>query len=225
MGHVKPFQEFLNHRDQLNDLLIKQLHEGIRWVPLSMSLNESKTHSFAQREIDLVIQGARAKGDTALIEEFVPEMLALIEKFGNSGQSGGSAPYTAGAITSALKKLLMQEPIAPIMGTQDEWGNSVFNETFQNKRCYALFKESEDGDPYYLNAIVWKTQNDMSYTGGAWVNETEKINSRQFIKSFPFEPKTFVVDVIEKEVAPDDWEFYVKDPSQLDEVYEYYKKK
>jgi hypothetical protein len=50
------------------------------------------------------------------------------------------------------------------------------------------------------------------------------IRSSQEIKGFPFVPKTFYIDVIEEEVEKDDWVMYCKDKSQLDEVWEYYKK-
>jgi hypothetical protein len=43
-----------------------------------------------------------------------------------------------------------------------------------------------------------------------------------WIKSFPFTPKTFYLNVIEKEVAKDDWEMWLADPKQLEEVAEYY---
>ena len=56
----------------------------------------------------------RSTVDDAIIMPFEKEILALVDKFGESGQSGGSAPYTAGAISSAVKKLCMQEPICDI---------------------------------------------------------------------------------------------------------------
>ena len=39
----------------------------------------------------------------AIISPFKDEILALVDKFGESGQSGGSAPYTAGAISGAVR--------------------------------------------------------------------------------------------------------------------------
>ena len=56
-------------------------------------------------------------------------------------------------------------------------------------------------------------------------DKSKKVGSAQYIKSFPFEPKTFYIDVIEEEVAKDDWEMYLKDPKQLEKVWEYYDKK
>jgi hypothetical protein len=44
------------------------------------------------------------------------------------------------------------------------------------------------------------------------------------IKGFPFTPKTFYIDVLEEEIEKDDWIMWCKDPSQLNEVWEYYKK-
>lgn len=191
--------------------------------PLITEKLETKTASFAERELDILLKTT----PDAIIRDFIPELLALCEAFGKSGQSGGSAPYTAGALSGAIKKLCMQQPICPIMGIDEEWSNEIAvseRDLYQNTRCYALFKEGKTADPYYLDAIVWKTQNESTWSGYATHPDGSKIKSRQFIKGFPFEPKTFTIDVIEKEIGKDDWEFIIKDPKQLDEVYEYYKK-
>ena len=83
-------------------------------------------------------------------------------------------------------------------------------------KCYPLLSNAiihELKEPFYP-----KTQK-----GSTWHGTTkEGISSRQFIKSFPFEPKTFVIDVIETEVSKGDWEFEVKDKAQLKKVSEYY---
>lgn len=203
--------------------LIKALHEGVKLIKIDSSLNEaSNVKSFAQEEIERVVRHARSKGDTAIIEDFVPEILALVDKFGNSGQSGGSAPYTAGAIVEALKKLLMFQPISPVTNEAADWFEPM-DGMFQNKRCYGLFKESQDSKPYYLDAMIWRTPKGATYSGSAW-HGSERLRSRQYVKTWPFEPKTFIVDVDEHEVAPDDWEFYVKDAKQLQEVFDYYEK-
>jgi hypothetical protein len=178
----------------------------------------TNTFNHAKRELDILVKTV----DKPIIREFIPEILALCEKFGNSGQSGGSAPYVAGAISDAIKKLCLQKPICPITGIDDEWG-TVADSVNQNNREGAIFKGG-DNKAYYLDAITWKTQTGSTWSGNAFMSETDrrKITSRQYIKSFPFTPKTFVIDVIEKEVKKDDWEFYIKDPEQLKEVFEYY---
>jgi len=171
----------------------------------------TNTQAYAQRELDILLQTT----PNTIIRHFIPEILALCEAFGNSGQSGGSASYTAGALADAIKKLCLQQPIAPITGEDNEW-HEVSDGVFQNNRCSTVFKEN--GRAYYLNAISWKTQK-----GATWNGTTkEDIKSRQFIKAFPFKPKTFVIDVIEKEVSKDNWEFSIKDMSDLKEVAEYY---
>lgn len=191
----------------------------------------SNIKTFAQTELDILVKSATDPNNRPIIEEFIPEILALVEKFGKSGQSGGSAPYTAGALSSAIKKLCLQKPICPIMGIDEEWndvsgyGSSPSSDiVWQNKRCYALFKNKE-GVCNYSDAITWKTQTGSTWSGSAKFENGEKIRSSQQIKGFPFEPKTFVIDVIEKEVRKDDWEFYIKDENQLDEVFEYYQMK
>lgn len=148
-------------------------------------------------------------------------ILELLEVFSKQGHSGSSAPY----VIKMFAKLADFKPLSPITGKDDEWSNDISgNDTFQNKRLSSVFKEGKDGKPYYLDAIIWRTQRGTTYTGSAFDSKGNKIMSRQYIK-LPFQPKSFVVDVIEREVAKDDWELYIKDDSQLDEVFKYYEKK
>lgn len=180
--------------------------------------------SFAELELDILSKANKDPENRPLVEEFIPEILALVDKFSKSGQSGGSAPYYASAIAETVKKLCLIKPISPITGIDEEWCEFTLG-SFQNSRCYSLFKD-ENGFSYYLDAIQWKTQKGYTYSGSAYLREGEKIKakfrSRQYIKGFPFVPKTFVVDVVEEEIAKDDWEFYIKDENQLNEVFEYY---
>jgi len=179
----------------------------------------TNTQSHAQRELDILVKSTTDPENRPLIEPFIPEILALCEKFGESGQSGGSAPYTASALSSAIKNLCLQKNICPIMGTDDEWG-TVADSVNQNKRLGSIFKDDEGA--YFLDAIVWKTQKDSTWSGNASLASGKQIRSRQRIKSFPFDPKTFTIDVVETEVAPGDWEFKVKDENDLIPVFEYY---
>lgn len=196
-----------------------------------------------------------------LLEKYIPdsvvigfksELIALVDKFGNSGQSGGSAPYVANAIANAVKKLCLQEPLAPVMNTPEEWYLPCQNsleciQLYQNNRCSALFKKGIDGVPYYLDAIVWQGEDEYdSFTG-----TVETYASVNYVKSFPWIPKTFRIDVY-KEQLPEDWNeepfiegseiynidefertgvknwhknnyrYHIKDTNQLGEVFEYY---
>lgn len=151
----------------------------------------TNTQSHAKKELDILF----ATTPDAIIREFEPEILALCEKFGQSGQSGGSAPVTAGALSDAIKKLCLQRTIAPLTGEDSEWG-TVADGINQNNRESAVFK-NEGGKPYYLDAIVWKGDTEGA-SGNDWdtfTGSVEGIRSRQCIKSFPFKPKTFYIDV------------------------------
>lgn len=189
----------------------------------------TNTYRFAERELDILSLSSTNPENLPIIEPFREEILALCEKFGRSGQSGGSAPYTATALAQAIKHLCLQEPISPITGIDQEWMHLSYENTFQNNRCGAVFKGG-NGRAYYLDAIVKKTQKGICYSGAFWLskedylagNQENRITSRQYIKSFPFEPKTFYIDVIEEEVAKDDWEMYLKNPKQLEKVWKYY---
>jgi hypothetical protein len=194
---------------------------------------KSNTCRFAENELSILSKSATDPNNRPIIEPFKKEILALCDAFGKSGQSGGSAPYTATAISQVVKKLMLQEPICPITGIDDEWMdvsnlNGNENMLYQNRRCSAMFKEgSSNASAYYLDAIVWKTQTGSTWSGSALLKDGTvfiKYLSRQRIKSFPFTPKTFYIDVIEIEVAKNDWEFHIKSPRQLAKVFKYYNK-
>jgi hypothetical protein len=184
--------------------------------------------------------------DSPIILPFKDEILALVDKFGESGQSGGSAPYTSGAISQAVKKLCMQEPICEITGEDEEWndcGEYGDEDTYQNNRCGAIFKKGIKGRAYYIDAIVWKGEEDYD----TYLGSVEGISSRQYIK-FPFKPKKFYIDVIRvyaplAEIEERGLDYYndsykdkdgnkvesyyytvIKDKSQLEEVWKYYDK-
>lgn len=190
-------------------------------------MNNTKTH--AERELDILLKTT----PDAIIRDFVPEILAVCEAFNNSGQSGGSAPYTAGALSQAIKKLCLYQIIAPLTGEDDEWSVSFSGDvTMQNKRLSSVFKGG-DGRAYYLNAIVWEGPDEWdTFTG-----TMNRMMSRQYIKSFPFTPKTFRIDVLREdwneekhgngewdrvECGPGPAAYQIKDREQLKEVFEYY---
>jgi len=194
----------------------------------------TNTKSHAKRELEIL---AKTTPD-AIVTPFTNEILALCEAFGKSGQSGGSAPYTASAISLAVKKLMMFETLAPLTGEDEEWTNTGHDEKdgvmFQNNRDSRVFKNGKDGKPYFIEAIVFDGDIGGRFTGnGSVTHNGENISSRQYIKEFPFTPKTFYVDVIDQrwkdkeETTPDIngdwWTHIIKDPKQLDEVFEYYK--
>jgi len=235
---------------------------SLDWHKIHSFGNKTNAKSFAELELDILDKSwDRSKPDTCpLVLEFRDEIIALCNKFGQSGQSGGSAPYVAGAIASTVKKLLLFTPIAPITGIPDEWVDvgKYSNDKlpmYQNNRCSAIFKDGEDNSgAYYLDAIVWKgdTPGESGNDWDTFTGKVEGISSLQFIKEFPFTPKTFYIDVT-REMLPADWtegsyfenEFYntkvfeetgirewfkekyryvIKDKRQLDRVWNYYKK-
>lgn len=186
----------------------------------------TNTYNHAKVELDILVNSSTDPDNRPIIEPFIPELLALAEKFGKSGQSGGSAPYVASALSHAVKHICLQQPICDITGAEDEWVNVADmsdgdDPIYQNKRAGAIFK-NKDGQSWYLDAIIWITQTGSTWGGLAILPNGEKISGHQYIKSFPFEPKTFIIDVTEKEVAKDDWEFYINDETKLIKVFEYY---
>lgn len=186
----------------------------------------SITKSYAQNEFDVL----KFTAPDAIVLEFEKEILYLVDKFNNSGQSGGSAHFVATIISNVIKKLCLQQPISPITNNIDDWmslSDLGDNEMSQHKRNGAVFKYKEEYC-YYLDAIIKKTPNGNCWSGSLYLTKEDALNNTNRIetkiKSFPFEPKTFYIDVLEEEVSKDDWIMWVKEPKQLEEVFNYYDK-
>lgn len=165
----------------------------------------SNIGNYAKLELEIL---EKVNGDASILP-FKRELIALADAFGNSGQSGGSAPYVAVALSQAVKKLLLFEPITEVTGVEEEWSENSIDESgiLQNRRCSALFRYP-NGEHRYINAVVFKGEKKYdTFTGQVYTDRTfsERVGSSQIVKSFPFKPKTFYLDVeytpIEKKSA------------------------
>ena len=185
---------------------------------------KSRGESFAEKEFEILKKISKEKGEEFLVQEFEKEILAVCKKFSRSGQSGGSAPYTASAIAEAIKRLSLFKPLTPLTGDDSEWEDvsslwCTSKKIFQNKRLSSVFKDEERAD--FSNAIVFQDEDGNRFTGSALLRD-KKIGSSQFIKKFPFTDKTFYVDVY-FDIKKD--EYCIENELQLVEVFDYYDEK
>ena len=159
-------------------------------------------------------------------------VMELINVFSKQGHSG----FSASSVIRLFSKVANYKPLIELTGKDDEWGDNLSpdSESKQNNRLGSVFKD-DDGKAYYLDAIVWQGQESFdTFTG-----TVNGISSRQYIKSFPFYPKTFYIDVVREkfdsakhdekeyeivECGPGKMAYKIKDTKQLDEVFEYYNK-
>jgi hypothetical protein len=187
---------------------------------------------FAKTEFDILNKLYPDPDNGPLLAPYMPEILALVEKFAKQGHSGGSAGIVGPAIASAIKKLLAYSPIAPLTGEAHEWNNAIDEDVWQNNRCPAVFKTLEH-PPYYLDAIIWEEEDGVGINGRAYYTLKEfdmtssgikerpgrkvQYSSGQTIKGFPFEPKTFHVKCVTR-----NGERWISDIEAFQEACNYY---
>lgn len=171
-----------------------------------------------------------------VIEDFIDLIKQATVIFEKQGHSGSSAPFYANVLANTIKDVLLFRPLSPITGEDSEWVCDHMEEGMcQNKRLSSIFKK-KDGRAYYLDAIVWRGEEE----GDVFTGTVGDISSRQYIKSFPFTPKTFYVDVVKQyfEGKPEDTEPYheekaedgsvryykyvINNRAQIEEVFAYY---
>jgi hypothetical protein len=75
--------------------------------------------------------------------------LELLKVFAEQGHSGSSAPVAV----ALFEKLAMWKPIAPLIGSEDEW-REVGTDVWQNTRNSTVFK-GEDGRAYWTDGRVF----------------------------------------------------------------------
>ena len=159
---------------------------------------------YAELELAAIGYDEKCEGMDMMMRNSVLELIDVFSKQGHSG-------FSSGACVDLFNRLARFEPLKPIMCTDDEWSDvSRISDTpfFQNKRHSAVFKEGKDARPYYLDAIIWVTEDGTGFTG-----TVEGVQSRQFIR-LPFTPKTFYVRI--------DSERNVIDRDKLKTALEYY---
>ena len=185
-----------------------------------------------ETELKILQDNLEPKEDNNLvIEDYIPTIREIIKIFSSQGHSGGSAPFYYGNLSQVIKNTLAFKPLSPITGEDSEWIEHDHG-VYQNNRCSAVFKNTKNSKPHYLNAITWQGEDDYDTFSGS----VEDVRSRQYIK-LPFTPKTFYIDVRREEYSKEkhgDEDYFetsdgkakyvyrIKDKKQLDEVKEYY---
>ena len=175
-----------------------------------MKENESNLIKHARKELQIARLFDK---DSDYNGEIANAVMELMEVFSRQGHSG----HSASMVNRLFGKLADYKTITPLTGKNDEWVE-VGENVYQNNRNSAVFKDGKDAQAHYIKAIVWKTQKGSTWTGSTSFG----ISSQQYIKSFPFQPVTFYIDVIEEEVKKDDWVFHIKNKKDLDEVWKVY---
>lgn len=190
-----------------------------------------------EREL-AIMRKSVPEDDRLIIEPYVEPIRQIIEIFANEGHSGGSAPFTSSVIFQTIRATLGFQVLSPLTGEDDEWADISEmhgSPMWQNIRDSGVFKDA-DGNCSYNSAIVWIGED-------PWDRFTGSIGgyrSSNYIKEFPFMPKTFYVDVVRELYDPNNPEhetldkvetghgtmvYKIKDPKQLEEVFNYYNPK
>jgi hypothetical protein len=171
---------------------------------------------FAHKELELA--GLLSEKDDFYGGMTGKAVMELIEVFSKQGHSGMSA----GLVADIFWKLSNYKSLSPITGEDWEWKDAeISDDTLQNKRCFSLFKVKDTIT--YGNAIVFVDPEGPSWTGSAYLLDSgKKVRSSQKIKGFPFEPKSFRIDVEKKEFSDGELQSVIKHPEQLEEVAKYY---
>ena len=188
---------------------------------------------YAKTELEIGGFFKRGK-DTLYGGEIGPAVMELMKVFAEQGHSGMSASI----VRNIFHTLADYKPLSPITGKDEEWEDAGIGDNaasyYQNKRLSSVFKEGKEEKAYYLDAIIFKDQDRNTFTGSAKIPGPDKnlLNSRQYIKKFPFTPRTFIIDVestrwADKEETSRDengdwWTHLIADATQLNKVWEYY---
>jgi hypothetical protein len=106
---------------------------------------------WAKSELDRLMVDGEEDGMQKVMNDGI---LDIVRTFADQGHSGFSASYAL----NIIKRLLNWKPITPLTGEDDEWCEvyDTENNTQQNKRCSAVFRENFDNSTaYYIDGKVF----------------------------------------------------------------------
>lgn len=113
------------------------------------------------------------------------DILQIVETFSEQGHSGFTAPYAI----QMIKRLLNWKPITPLTGENDEWTN-VHGDTWQNKRCSAVFRKGTDNSTaYYIEGKVFSDDG-----GETWYTSKESFVPITFPYVVPEQPERVILN-------------------------------
>lgn len=143
---------------------------------------ESRLVTWARHELELI-----PKDEDGVQDYINSQILDILNVFCEQGHSGTSAPY----MISILTRLMGWKPITPLTGDSDEW-EKVDEHTYQNKRCSAVFKNSEDGQAYYIEGKVFSDNG-----GVTWFTNRKSRVPVDFPWTCPSEPERVYIEYID----------------------------
>ena len=150
----------------------------------------------AVRELKL----AEQLDSTHVVLEFYEPIVALVEAYANSGQSGGSHPYVSRVLVDSIDALLNRRVLSPLTGKSDEW-YPAREGLYQNIRDSRLFKKENTSECFLIDSVYFVDEQgdrveDTVYTLDTDENgETTKteINDFVVVKKFPVTPEIFCI--------------------------------
>ena len=140
----------------------------------------SNLTSHAERELKAA--GFDKKNDDGIYDGMLYDSaLEIVKVFAEQGHSGMSA----GIMTDILNKLLRFLPLTPLQGTDEEWTDTMGDDSLlQNNRCSHVFK-TKDGSAYDINGKIFREPSGACFTS---------VDSRTPVV-FPYTPISEYVDV------------------------------
>ncbi len=145
--------------------------------------------------------------------------LDLIKVFAKQGHSGMSASM----VRNLFHKLANYKPLTPLTLKDDEWGECSTNNSYQNLRNSAVFKEGKEGKPYYINAYTMiKSDNGGSWSGSLLLKDNKRVK-RCYPKDIKNMPTIKITPpLVQHSKEASDWDFLPVDESMLAELKKYY---
>jgi len=98
-------------------------------------------------------------GDCDMKKAICDNIMELLQTFSDQGHSGHSAPYAL----KYFNELAKFNPISPLTGEDSEW-IEVGEGKYQNNRDSEIFKESVDGDAYWIHGKIFREPSGCTYT-------------------------------------------------------------
>lgn len=110
-----------------------------------------------------------------MVKANILQLMGVVE---NQGHSGFSISY----VMSVFKRLVQFKPLKPLTGEEDEWLETDYGSTQQNKRFSEVFREN--GEAYWVHGRVFREKD-----GNCFVNSESRVKIESFPWTVPDSPE------------------------------------
>lgn len=167
----------------------------------------------ANRRPSVTEHAATELAEAGVTGPVAESVLTLAREFDATAPEGPQAS----SVADLFWKLANLRNLTPLGDSPGDWApDPGLDGTLRHRRCPDLVR-ADGGPAVYTRALAFRDRDGAVWSGRCWADRdrTASVGSSLEVLSFPFMPRTFVLDAVRLPVGENAVEDFLADPGQL----------